>query len=335
MRTRWYTATILAAGLLLAAPAHAGEDPMEEAKAHVAQAKVHYALGEFEQSAEEYILVYRIKPIPAILFNIAQAYRQGGKYSKARQFYQSYLRATDDPKVQTSVKKAIKELDELLAKEDKTKALQPTGVTEPPDGSLASRKDREASSSTLLEPPSKPPAKKAEQTPPAPAKSAELTPPAPAKVTSTPPAPDKQPASPPATVAVVTPPAEHKPAARPPPPASPPPSKPAPVASVATRPTPQVSESGGHTLAWVVGGTAVALLGGGAFFAVSAASTDSQVTAGGHTRPEVDDLIAQSKSKHMLGAILLGAGVAAAAGATVLFLLPSSSGGSAGVQGRF
>ena len=84
MRNPWYAASILAAALAFSALPLRADDPMEEAKAHVARAKVHYDLGEYEQAAEEYILVYRIKPIPAILFNVAQSYRQAGKYEKAR-----------------------------------------------------------------------------------------------------------------------------------------------------------------------------------------------------------------------------------------------------------
>src|SRR5205085_9559240 len=71
----------LGCAAILASAAHAAEDSagrkdpaLEEARQHAAKAKVHYDLGEFDKAAEEYILVYRLRPLPALLFNIAQSY---------------------------------------------------------------------------------------------------------------------------------------------------------------------------------------------------------------------------------------------------------------------
>src|SRR5438132_11410397 len=86
---------------------------LEEARQHVAKAKVHYDLGEFKEAADEYIIVYRLRPIPAILYNIAQAYRQGGLYEKARQFYKSYLRESPDAKNRVTIEQSIREMDDL------------------------------------------------------------------------------------------------------------------------------------------------------------------------------------------------------------------------------
>src|SRR5437868_170315 len=125
------------AAMVLAGAARAAEDSagkkdpsLEEARQHAARAKVHYDLGEFEKAAEEYIVVYRLRPLPALLFNIAQAYRQGGQYEKAKQFYRAYLRENPDPKIAASVKKALKEIDELLAKERRTREAPPSGLRE-------------------------------------------------------------------------------------------------------------------------------------------------------------------------------------------------------------
>src|SRR5438477_2985680 len=90
---------------------------LDEARQHVAKAKVHYDLGEFKDAADEYILVYRLRPIPALLFNIAQAYRQAGLYDKARQFYKSYLRESPEAKNKAMIEQAVREMDELIAKE--------------------------------------------------------------------------------------------------------------------------------------------------------------------------------------------------------------------------
>src|SRR5919205_4591531 len=82
--------------LLCALPVRAEDSSIEEAKAHAARAKVHYDLGEYDKAAEEYIQVYRIRPLPALLYNIAQSYRQAGQYEKAKQFYRSYLPESKD-----------------------------------------------------------------------------------------------------------------------------------------------------------------------------------------------------------------------------------------------
>src|SRR2546427_9276987 len=136
-------AALISAALLLASAGQAAEDPvpkqaatsaanLEEARQHAAKAKVHYDLGEFDKAAEEYILVYRLRPLPALLFNIAQSYRQAGQYEKAKQFYKAYLRENPDSQTTAAVKKALKEIDELLAKEKKTRESPPSGVRDPP-----------------------------------------------------------------------------------------------------------------------------------------------------------------------------------------------------------
>src|SRR2546425_12650343 len=121
---------VFAVAALLVQPARAQDSSLEEAKAHAARAKVHYDLGEYEKAAEEYIQVYRIKPLPALLYNIAQSYRQAGLYEKAKQFYKSYLREAKDATAsnRSAVEKAIRELDELQAKEKRAKDGPPKGI---------------------------------------------------------------------------------------------------------------------------------------------------------------------------------------------------------------
>ncbi len=124
-------ALVFAVVSLLAPPSLAAQPAgLAKAKEHAARAKVHYDLGEYQQAAREYILVYRIKPLPALLYNIAQSYRRAGQYEKARQFYKSYLRETREAKNRAIVEKAIAEIDELLANEKKAKDGPPSGVAQ-------------------------------------------------------------------------------------------------------------------------------------------------------------------------------------------------------------
>ena len=134
MRHRSWLLALGCAAMFLGGSAHAAEDSagkdksLEEARQHAAKAKVHYDLGEFEKAAEEYTQVYRLRPLPALLFNIAQSYRQAGQYEKAKQFYKAYLRESPDAKNAPQVKSALKEIDELLAKEKRTRDAPPSGV---------------------------------------------------------------------------------------------------------------------------------------------------------------------------------------------------------------
>lgn len=256
MRSMKILAVIGSVALLLAGAARAAEETrgrdsdLELARQHAAQAKVHYDLGEFEKAAEEYILVYRLRPLPALLFNIAQSYRQAGQYEKAKQFYQSYLRENPDEKTAAAVKKALKEIDELQAKERQAKNGPPTGVKQPPDASLP-----------IKSTPAAPPSAATAQASPAPASAAR--PPA-----TTSPATEKKPD----TVAAATP--AKGPATTPDSRAVPAVSRPAAgVGGYSAMPPTQKT----HTARWVVAGaTAAALVAGGAFGlkTLSSRSTD-------------------------------------------------------------
>jgi tetratricopeptide (TPR) repeat protein len=126
---------VAAALAVAAAPARAQSDSaIEDAKRYAAEAKVHYDLGEYEAAADAYQKVYRIKPLPALLYNIAQSYRQAGLYDKAKRFYTTFLRESKDGKgpLVADARKALREVDELLAKEKKTRESPPTGLAQTP-----------------------------------------------------------------------------------------------------------------------------------------------------------------------------------------------------------
>ena len=83
----------------------------------------------------------------------------------------------------------------------------------------------------------------------------------------------------------------------------------------------------------MLAGTSVAMLAGGALFAIKAKNIDNELLAGPHSTATADDLMSQSKSAHGASTLLLIAGVAAGAGAGTLYFWPTSSG--AAVAGRF
>ena len=289
-------AAILGTGGARAEEAAKRDPTLEEARKHAAQAKVHYDLGEFEKAAEEYIQVYRLRPLPALLFNIAQSYRQAGQYEKAKQFYRAYLRENPDAKESGAVKTALREIDELLAKEKRAKEAPPTGVRPPPE--MAGR----GTAGTTAPPP--PTAAPSGAQPAQPATSAQ---------------------TPPSSQAVPAGPAVVQPRPAPAPPSA------LPEAEVTTsRGTPFFTR---RTWTYALAGTSVAMLAGGAIFMVKAKNADNELQAHPHTTAAADDLMSQSKSAHTISAVLFAAGLASAAGAGVLYFLPSPSG--AAVAGRF
>jgi len=291
----------MAALLALAAgPLRAQDSSLEEAKAHAARAKVHYDLGEYEKAAEEYILVYRIRPLAPLLYNIAQSYRQAGQYEKAKQFYKSYLRESKDATAsnRAAIEKAIREIEELQAREKRAKDGPPKGIAQTPPVT---------GGTPALAPP---PAATAAQTPERAAVTESLKPPA---------------AAPPAAPAVA--------AAQPPAQATPAASRTAlpPQAVAATTVAP--SRGRNRTYAYVTAGAAVLFIGGGLVFNSRASKYEDELAARPHPQDTVVDLSSTAKSSRTLGALFLGAGAAAAIGAGLLYFLPTGDG--VAVQGRF
>jgi len=120
---RWL---IVIAMVLMAAPATAGRGPksaeLREAKQLFRRGEKHYKVGEFQQAAEAYKEAYRLSEKPALLFNIAQAYRQAKNHKQALYFYQGYLRNNPKARNRADVKRLIKELEGLIEAQNKADA---------------------------------------------------------------------------------------------------------------------------------------------------------------------------------------------------------------------
>lgn len=67
------------------------EMTVEKAKALFAEGNESYNLGEFDKALERYKLAYRVKPLPAFQFNIAQCHRKLGQHKEAIAMYQAFL----------------------------------------------------------------------------------------------------------------------------------------------------------------------------------------------------------------------------------------------------
>ena len=77
----------------------------------------------------------------------------------------------------------------------------------------------------------------------------------------------------------------------------------------------------GRLWTWVAAGAAVGALGGGAFFAMQANSTSSQVTSSSHQRADLDSLIATQSQQAGRAKLLFGVGAGLAIVAGTLWVL--------------
>jgi tetratricopeptide (TPR) repeat protein len=88
----------------LAAP-NAGADDIAEAREHYRKGSKAYDLGHYQDAIREYEAAYTIKDDPALLFNIAQAYRLAGDYPNAIRSYKSFAgRQLDGSKAATGAR---------------------------------------------------------------------------------------------------------------------------------------------------------------------------------------------------------------------------------------
>ena len=95
------------------------EAPTERAKALFAEGNQHFDLGELDQALELYKRAYRIKALPAFLFNIAQCHRKLGHHQDAITMYQSYLVEVPDAQNKAMVESLIAESKVALADEQR------------------------------------------------------------------------------------------------------------------------------------------------------------------------------------------------------------------------
>jgi tetratricopeptide (TPR) repeat protein len=109
----------LAKDLTAAVKKFLDEAPTDRAKALFAEGNQHFNLGEMEQALELYKRAYRIKPLPAFQFNIAQCHRKLGHFQEAINMYQAYLVNAPDAATKQTVESLIAESKTGLAEQTK------------------------------------------------------------------------------------------------------------------------------------------------------------------------------------------------------------------------
>lgn len=117
----------LVALALCALPAAAHAEDEAAARTLFRGAKAAYDVGEFQHALTGFAAAYQAKPLPAILFNIAQCHRQLGHWTEAAYAYNRFLELQpDSPDASTA--------RELLAEvQAHQKALQAEAAPKPVD----------------------------------------------------------------------------------------------------------------------------------------------------------------------------------------------------------
>jgi iron complex outermembrane receptor protein len=111
--------------VLLIGGARAEESATAQARAHLTAAINAYDLGRYAEAAMEMEQAYQLKPVPDLLYNLAQCYERLNRLTDAATAYRRYLDTKADAQDRATVESRIANLDE------RAKALA-AGQTPPP-----------------------------------------------------------------------------------------------------------------------------------------------------------------------------------------------------------
>jgi len=81
-----------------------------QAKAHFERAKKAFLDGQYQKAATEYLRAYELVPLPALLFNIGQCFRNVNENERAMAAFEAYLKAAPHAPNREAVKRLIANL---------------------------------------------------------------------------------------------------------------------------------------------------------------------------------------------------------------------------------
>src|SRR5260370_33236020 len=109
---------------LLVAPALWAD---EDAKSLFDKGTAAFALGNYDEAANDYEGAFKLKPDPALLYNAAQAHRLAGNKPRALQLYQSYLHLYGKGiRNRAEVEQRVAELKEAIENDSRGATAPPT-----------------------------------------------------------------------------------------------------------------------------------------------------------------------------------------------------------------
>jgi tetratricopeptide (TPR) repeat protein len=123
----------IAIAAIAARVAWADDPALREAKLHFERGEKLYALTRFSEAIDEYQRAFDAQPLPDLLFNIGQCYRNLGDYDSAIFSYRKYLTLAQDPPNRAQVEQLIRDLEaKRTASNTQRLGLRPPPSTPPP-----------------------------------------------------------------------------------------------------------------------------------------------------------------------------------------------------------
>jgi tetratricopeptide (TPR) repeat protein len=123
------------------APARAAdESERSEAVRAFQQGNTHYDLGEYQEAIPFFRRAYEISREPALIFNIAQAYRLAGDCHRALETYGQFLRVTSDAALRSAAQAHSETLRQSCGTPASTASPASTVVATPPPPSQTWRR---------------------------------------------------------------------------------------------------------------------------------------------------------------------------------------------------
>ena len=101
----------LAAALILTSLTAAADDGTAAARALAKEARVAFDAGDFTAALAKYEEAFRLKPIPALQFNLGQCHRQLGHTEKALYFFRRFLDSNPPEDQAAQVRPLVAELE--------------------------------------------------------------------------------------------------------------------------------------------------------------------------------------------------------------------------------
>ena len=133
-RARLLSTLLLVVAFGFAAPARgADKDDKAAAREHYEKGTSFYDLGRYPDAIKEFEAAYELKKDPALLFNLAQAYRLAGNAEQALHFYKTYLRYVPRPPNKAEIDERIAALEKQVADHSQSQTQPPAvDATAPP-----------------------------------------------------------------------------------------------------------------------------------------------------------------------------------------------------------
>ena len=114
---------------VLLAAAQTQDSSLDRARALGKEAQTSYDLGHYQQALKQYEELYQLKPVAAVLFNVAQCHRKLGQLHEAANLYRSFLvHAEPESREATKAQELLAQVEEALNQQEAVAKAAPQGT---------------------------------------------------------------------------------------------------------------------------------------------------------------------------------------------------------------